>query len=230
MAKQAEVIIVGAGMAGAAAALRLGENGIKSIVLEAQQRLGGRVQTIHLAEGVDVDFGASYVHGYQRGKENPTRRLAEKLGIPLHVPQAGPGIVFGSDKRPLDADYLANVQSQIGEIMAQKEAEQENIALSQRVVKKLRAVAPEAEPLARLAELGAGISLEEIAAKHWKTERGFAGVDALPEGGYLSIVKAALDRSQADVLTGSEVVKLEQLEARVRITVMNGSKYEAPYV
>lgn len=231
MATQAEVIIVGAGMAAAAAALRLSEHGIKSLVLEAQQRIGGRVQTVHLAENVDVDFGASYVHGYQRSDDNPTRKMAEKLGVTLRVPQPGPGYVFSTsnDNKPLDGDYLKGIQEKIGEVMAEKAAEKDEMSLSSRVLQDLRKIAPEAEPLARVAELGAGIRFEDISAKFWKTERGFVGVDALPEGGYNALVKAAFEKAQADVQLGKEVTRVEQASDGVKITTQDGSSYSAPH-
>lgn len=231
MSTQAEVIIVGAGVAAAAAALRLSEHGIKSLVLEAQQRIGGRVQTVHLAENVDIDFGASYVHGYQRSDDNPTRKMAEKLGITLRVPQPSPGYVFStsSDKKPLEAEYLKSIQEQIGEIMSEKAAEKGDLSLSGRVLEDLRKIAPEAEPLARVAELGAGVRFEDISARFWKTERGFVGVDALPDGGYLALVKAAFEKAQADVQTGKEVAKVEEEGDGVKITTIDGTSYSASH-
>lgn len=230
MATQAEVIIVGAGIAAAAAALRLSEHGIKSLVLEAQQRLGGRIQTVHLADNVDIDFGASYVHGYQRSEDNPTRKMAEKLGITLRVPQPDPGYVFSTtDKKPLDVEYLKQIQEKIGQVMAEKEAEKEELTLGGRVLEDLRKIAPEAEGLARVAEVGAGIRFEDISARFWKTERGFAGVDALPDGGYIALVKAAFEKARADVQTGKEVVKVEQEGDSVKVVTQDGTTYSAPY-
>lgn len=60
-AREAQVVIVGAGLAGLAAAQRLYESGIRDvIVLDAQNRIGGRVQTIdhsdYLLELVSYQF------------------------------------------------------------------------------------------------------------------------------------------------------------------------------
>ena len=44
-----QVVIIGAGAAGIAAATRLYENGIRDIIiLEAENRIGGRVNTVEL--------------------------------------------------------------------------------------------------------------------------------------------------------------------------------------
>lgn len=225
----AAVIIVGAGFAGAAAALRLSEHGISSIILEAQKRIGGRVQTITLPGGYNIDFGASNVHGYQR-PDNPARRLAEKLGVKLHVPEPDAGIVYGADKKPIPADELSRIHGEIGRIMDERSPEKEDISLGQRVVEDLKKVSPEAEALARMAEVGAGITLPNISAKYWKTERGFAGVDALPEGGYIEIIKKAIRESGADLRLEQEVTKVEQSGDKISLTTASGDSYTAPYV
>ncbi len=71
------VIIVGAGMAGLAAASKLRRAGIASVVLEARDRVGGRLHTIDLA-GVPVDLGGSWIH-HPIG--NPLSALCDELGI-----------------------------------------------------------------------------------------------------------------------------------------------------
>jgi monoamine oxidase len=60
----ADVIVIGAGMAGLAAAKRLGEAGRRVLILEARDRIGGRVHTVR-APGwpVPVEAGAEFVHG-----------------------------------------------------------------------------------------------------------------------------------------------------------------------
>jgi len=55
------VVVIGAGIAGLAAASRLRRAGIECVVLEARDRIGGRLHTIDLA-GTPVDLGGSWIH------------------------------------------------------------------------------------------------------------------------------------------------------------------------
>jgi monoamine oxidase len=57
-----EVVIIGAGVAGLTAARELSAAGVRVLVLEARDRLGGRVMTHHEADG-PVELGAEFVHG-----------------------------------------------------------------------------------------------------------------------------------------------------------------------
>jgi monoamine oxidase len=63
-----DIVIVGAGVAGLMAARQLADAGIAVTVLEARQRVGGRVFTEHinsnnLAGTIAVELGAEFVHG-----------------------------------------------------------------------------------------------------------------------------------------------------------------------
>jgi monoamine oxidase len=69
--RRADVIVLGAGAAGLAAAAKLRSAGVAVLVLEARDRVGGRVDTrTDAALGVAVEHGAEFVHG------RPERTLA----------------------------------------------------------------------------------------------------------------------------------------------------------
>src|SRR5262245_19545081 len=73
------VIVVGAGVAGLVAARLLHDSGFDVTVLEARERLGGRVWT-DARIGAPVDLGGSWVHGVDG---NPLTLWCEKLGVEL---------------------------------------------------------------------------------------------------------------------------------------------------
>src|SRR5580704_2503104 len=64
MSKQFTVLVVGAGVAGLAAAARLVETGVSVVILEARDRIGGRVFTrFDQASGAPIELGAEFIHG-----------------------------------------------------------------------------------------------------------------------------------------------------------------------
>ena len=79
----AQVLILGGGMAGVSAANRLAELGITDfIILEAQDRLGGRMRTEELVPGVNVNVGANWIQGVDPAapRLHPIFDLAERCG------------------------------------------------------------------------------------------------------------------------------------------------------
>ena len=61
---RSDVVVVGGGVAGLAAAVRLAEAGRRVTLLEARARLGGRVYTVlDPAEGHPIELGAEFVQG-----------------------------------------------------------------------------------------------------------------------------------------------------------------------
>jgi monoamine oxidase len=78
MTAQPEVVILGAGVAGLTAARDLSTAGVRVLVLEARDRVGGRVMTHHTPEG-PVELGAEFVHG----AFSETLGVAQEAGLRL---------------------------------------------------------------------------------------------------------------------------------------------------
>ena len=76
------VVIVGAGVAGLAAADELRANGFEDVViLEARDRIGGRVWTGTIGGKIPIDLGASWIHGVEG---NPISAIARENRIATH--------------------------------------------------------------------------------------------------------------------------------------------------
>lgn len=64
MEKPVDVIVVGAGVSGLVAAGELGKRGLSVLVLEARDRIGGRIFTHREPQsGAPIELGAEFVHG-----------------------------------------------------------------------------------------------------------------------------------------------------------------------
>jgi monoamine oxidase len=72
-----EVVVVGGGAAGVAAARRLHDSGIVCVLVEARRRLGGRAWTIGNGAGFPIDLGCGWLHSADR---NPWREVAALQG------------------------------------------------------------------------------------------------------------------------------------------------------
>ena len=109
----AEVIVLGAGMAGLAAARVLAERGVRVLVLEARERVGGRIYTEHTAEGAVVEHGAEFIHG--RAPElwslldEAGLEAVERDGAMLSEEQRGVGVTDDGDER--GDDFFAPLET-----------------------------------------------------------------------------------------------------------------------
>ena len=106
---EGSVIIVGAGLAGLAAARQLMQLGFKVAVLEGRNRPGGRVYTQKMGKDGKfsaVDLGGSVITGIHA---NPLGVLARQLSIPLHkVRDKCP--LYKPDGTPVDKDIDSNIE------------------------------------------------------------------------------------------------------------------------
>jgi monoamine oxidase len=95
------VCVIGAGFAGLAAAVALAEGGLEPLVLEARERVGGRVHSRRLANGAVVELGAEFVEA----DHETLVATAARLGLAM----APAGMAYG-DREPrggLGADRAA---------------------------------------------------------------------------------------------------------------------------
>jgi len=78
MLTNVDVAVIGAGMAGLAAARRLAEHGCSALVLEGRDRIGGRAYTESATFGVPYDHGCMWLHS---ADINPLAPIARDLGF-----------------------------------------------------------------------------------------------------------------------------------------------------
>lgn len=115
----ADILVIGAGMAGLAAAKKLRDAGKQVIVLEARNRIGGRTFTHPTWKDAPVDLGASWIHG--DGNSNPIASLARSIGARLVTTSYDNMDAFDTDGTKLGTaatDHIKALQDELESVLA----------------------------------------------------------------------------------------------------------------
>ncbi len=100
-----DTIIIGGGVAGLRAASLLKEQGKSILLLEAQNRIGGRILTEgHTVEGSPMELGAEFIHG------TPSAILDLLNGQDELQSRGGDFLIMGSDSVEDNSQYFENIQ------------------------------------------------------------------------------------------------------------------------
>ncbi|KAJ4436713.1 hypothetical protein ANN_16845 [Periplaneta americana] len=104
--EEVQVVVVGAGAAGVAAAARLMERGVKDIViLEAEERMGGRIHTVLFGDAV-LDLGAQWVHG--------------EVGNVVYSMANRYGLLTASETEIIESPYIESTGNVVNSDIAEK--------------------------------------------------------------------------------------------------------------
>ncbi len=90
--READIVVIGAGAAGIAAARRIAAAGRKVIVIEADSRIGGRCQTDGTSFDAPFDRGARFLHNPD---SNPLLKLGRAAGLDVAPVMLGQKIRIG---------------------------------------------------------------------------------------------------------------------------------------
>jgi polyamine oxidase len=226
------VVVVGAGIAGLTIANALAHAGVECVVLEARDRLGGRLHTVDLA-GSAVDLGGSWIH-HPIG--NPLREFADQAGVPCREGNPLRGLAAfdcGAERRLTVSevdDNLALVFERFPEALDRLRAALAPDASVADAIQAFVAGARLAGDSARRArqalradtEADASDAAEHHSLRWLWNEREYDGdfFGDLPAGGYRSLVDAMA--AGIDVRLGVDVGDIELLAGGVRVRASQG--------
>ncbi len=192
--REARVLVLGAGISGLAAARTLVDKGFRVIVLEARNRIGGRMWT-DTSLGLPLDLGASWIHGVD---ENPITELAERFGAETVVINEENGIVFNADGSELSAAEFEKsrilFESIYEEMAAMQEDTDEDMSLQQAFDELIAQRNLSPEELHRLnlyilfaTSLEYGADPKDLSLWNWDQDEEFGGEEVIFPGGYNQI-------------------------------------------
>lgn len=190
------ILVIGAGIAGLAAARELQSKGFKVTVLEGRNRLGGRIHT-ERSLGFPVDLGAAWIHGI---KNNPLHKLAQEYQIPLKPTNYENFLVYGSNNKPVAETELEKGESLYTRLLDRTKSKAENLdedisilEAVQRLLKQEK-LTPQQKKLFKWflnseIVLESGADLEALSIWEWNEDEAFGGGDSLFPGGYDQIIQ-----------------------------------------
>ena len=224
----ATIIVVGAGIAGASAARSLAEAGHAVVVLEAQERVGGRLATVR-PEGwpVPVERGASWVH--DTGASDLALQLAQ-LAVAT-APFEYDDVSLAADGTELDGESTQTAAEAIDLAIEWADELDDDISLLDALEQSGAAaeVAPDALQHFLRTEISTeyGADADELSA-WWGTAEGSEGDDLLVLGGYDALVTSQLDG--LDVRLGWPVAIIDTSGEQVAVLSSAGESLTADAV
>lgn len=225
MEQKETIIVIGAGMAGIAAAKQLQSFGYKVIVLEARDRPGGRVHT-DSSLGGEIDLGASIITGLEG---NPLTVLCKQLFIKLH-PLHYECPIFDIDGKLIEKSTDEKVEQEFNRVLDESSKRRDSLPPS--LGQALRTIwdAKSASPLEQRLfnwhianlEYACAADLEYVSLQHWDQDDGheWAGVHCLLREGYFSIIKPLC--KDLDIRYNTIVHSVEYSENHVKVHTQNG--------
>ena len=220
-----DVIVVGAGVAGLAAAGSLAEAGRKVTLLEARPRLGGRAHTVLDPEfSHPVELGAEFVQGESKEFLRTIRAMGLEL---LEVPERHQRERDGGDEAA-----WSDIEALVDRLLELRTPELDDVPVSQLIRQRAKGhFTPEELEIvtsylqsfhgADLDRFGTAALAENQAAQRLDGDRTFRVA-----GGYGALVSRLAERiesNRSEVNTGTIVTRLRWRPGRVDVEARTGS-------
>jgi monoamine oxidase len=204
------VAVVGAGLAGLSAADQLQRAGAEVVVLEARDRVGGRVWSRRLENGAVVEMGAEFI----LPGNTAVRELAERFGLGLW----DKGMRYGR-REPRGGSGTSVAEVEAAAAAAERELERDTGDLSARgLLERLPIPAGAREALIARVEISSANSADLVAARDLA---GIAHVDDQPApsiaGGNQSLPLALAGSLGGAIRLRSPVERIAWGADRVRV-------------
>ena len=226
-----DIVIIGAGAAGLAAGYDLQQAGHNVTILEARDRIGGRVWTDRRKDDHPVDLGAAWIHG---PINNPLTDLVNEHGLQL-APTDNDSFTYHNSPQgeQLDPEMLDILAALVSEKLAEGSSNPTEQSVADKIA-EISAQYPDLSPTQiefatiLLIEQGFAAPVEELSMFAIEESQWFEGGDVLIPQGYDRIfgnMVAALDISLEQIVTA-----IDYQSEQVQITTLDDNIYTADKV
>ena len=220
-----KIIIIGAGTAGLAAAQHFKNKGIHVTILEAQNRIGGRLKTDR-SLGVAFDEGASWIHG---PKGNPITKIANEAGANTYLTSDDHLAVFNYNGQEYSDSELRNAEREYNTILRNIDG-----SLKESFGEIFYKNYPQYKDnqlwtymLSAYLEFDTGGDIYKLSSQDFYDDEAFRGEDVIITNGYDKI--ADFLAQNIDIRLNTKVTSIDYSKDRTTISTSKGD-FEADYV
>ena len=194
MNKNNKIVIVGAGIAGLAAAHELLASGFEVTILESRNRCGGRIW-VDQSLGMPLPKGATWIHGID---DNPLMQWVEKLSTPYFTFDFQKTSLFDRNGQPIAREKIADFDDFLNDAIQKAQQfswqQQQDMSLADALlsgINRSQFSSLEEDLFSRklrFFENYIGAEYELLSARHWDEEEYASGAHIILIDSYQSII------------------------------------------
>jgi len=221
------VVVIGGGISGLAAAKKLKEKGFTIIVLEAQEKVGGRMRTDR-SLGVAFDEGASWIHG---PNSNPITNLASQSGANTFHTSDDSIEVFDTNGTAYTDIVLTTSENQFESALNAVRSVGTQTQSFQTVFNSLYPTQANDRlwkyMLSAFLEFNTGGDISKLSSKFFDDDEEYGGTDLIITNGYDKVTDFLA--TGLDIRLNTRVSSIDYSDSKVNIST-NGNIIDADYV
>lgn len=227
-AQKKRIVVVGAGIAGLAAARTLQNQGHEVVILEARNRIGGRIWTSTRWPEIPLDLGATWIHGVNG---NPITQLAQQIQAKQVITSYNKSITYNTNGKVFsaqDEQQLNALKTKVYAAITQAQNADTDTSIQQAIQTLLNGV-PASSATYRLIHFIVNSELEQeysgsianLSAQWYDDDQEFGGNDALFVQGFSTITQFLAQGLRIEL--NQNVTEIRWNQAPIQVITQNKS-------